>query len=279
MTPESCSIVVNNVRIAYQVSGPADGPACLLIHGWTGSTLEWATVIPALNALGWQTLAVDCPGHGASEPARAREAYTMHALADLHHDIATRQGIAPAVVLGFSMGGAIAEEYALRHPRAVSALVLLGSAGGDWVDDEAPREIEEALPIAFSAGMEALWEVRARRLYPEELQRLSDTEREARRRRFAETSAEGYVYTLYGLRDKRDTVAALSRAGLPLLIAYGERDEPSIIAAADRLHAAVPGSRRVVVPEAAHFAQRDNPGRLNAALADFLRSVRHRGAS
>jgi pimeloyl-ACP methyl ester carboxylesterase len=262
-----------NIRLAYAVSGPPDGPACILIHGWTGSIAEWSTVVGPLNALGWRTLALDCPGHGHSAAARARELYTMPALADLHYAVARVLGFPLAVVVGFSMGGAIAEEYALRHAEAVRGVVLLGSAGGDWVDDEAAADIAEALPIAFSAGMEALWEVRAQRLYPEELKRLTAEERARRRQRFAQTSPEGYTYTLYGLLAKRNTVAEMGRLGKPTLILHGEREQASIIEAAQRLHAALPASTYVVVPNAGHFAQQENPEVFNSALMHFLQRL------
>jgi pimeloyl-ACP methyl ester carboxylesterase len=260
-------VTAHGIRLAYELSGPAGGPACVLIHGWTGSIVEWAAVIRPLNDLGWRTLAIDGPGHGRSEAPAAREMYTMHALADLHHEVARVLGYSPAVVMGFSMGGAIAEEYALRHPRSVRGLVLLGSAGGDWIDEEAQAEIDEALPVAFSEGMGAVWERRARRLYPEELDRMSVEERARRREAFAATSAEGYVYTLHGLQEKRNTLGALTKLARPMLIVHGADDDASIIEAARRLHVTIPGSRYVVVPDAGHFAQDDNPDALNHGLA------------
>jgi pimeloyl-ACP methyl ester carboxylesterase len=266
-------IKAQNIRLAYAVSGPPDGPACLLIHGWTGSIAEWSTVVGPLNTLGWRTLAIDCPGHGHSAAAKARASYTMPALADLHYEVACGLGFPPTVVVGFSMGGAIAEEYALRHSETVRGIVLLGSAGGDWRDDEAAADIAEALPVAFSAGMEALWDVRAQRLYPQEWQQLTAEARAERRQRFAQTSPEGYTSTLYGLLAKRNTVAELGRLGKPTLILHGERDQASIIEAAQRLHAALPTSTYVVVPEAGHFAQQDNPEVFNSALITFLQRL------
>jgi pimeloyl-ACP methyl ester carboxylesterase len=266
-------IEARNIRLTYAVSGPPDGLACLLIHGWTGSSEEWSTVVGPLNALGWCTLAIDCPGYGHSAAARTRESYTMPALADLHYEVARVLGFPPAVVVGFSMVGAIAEEYTLHHAEAVWSVVLLGSAGGDWIDDEAAADIAEALPIAFSAGMEALWEVRAQRLYPEELQQLAAEERATRRQRFAQTSPEGYTHTLYGLLAKRNTVAEMGRLGKPILILHGEREQASIVEAAQRLHAALPASVYVVVPDAGHFAQQENPEVFNRVLTTFLQRL------
>lgn len=267
------NMIVRNIRVAYELSGPTDGLACVLIHGWTGSTEEWATVVGPLHAMGWRTLAIDCPGHGHSAASPLRTAYTMPALADLHHEVARQLGLTPAVVVGFSMGGAIAEEYALRHAADVRGIVLLGSAGGDWIDEEAEADITEALPVGFSAGMEALWEVRAKRLYPDTFYELSDEERAVRCQHFAETSPEGYIYTLYGLLDKRNTVADMAGLAKPTLIIHGDREQASIAAAAQRLHAALPTSDYVVVPDAGHFAQEDNPDAFNRELMRFLKEL------
>src|SRR2546428_9358028 len=157
-------IEARNIRLAYAVSGPPNGPACILIHGWTGSSEEWSTVVGPLNALGWHTLAIDCPGHGHSAATRARESYTMPALADLHYAVARVLGFTPAVVVGFSMGGAIAEEYTLRHAEAVRGIVRLGSAGGAWSADAA-ADMAAGLPVALSAREWALWEVPAQPVY------------------------------------------------------------------------------------------------------------------
>src|SRR5262245_54765115 len=118
-------IKATGIDVAYRLTGPRSGPACVLTHGWTGSVEEWSTVIDPLNAQGWRTLTIDGPGHGDSPAVAARAIYSMHALADLHHQAACALGGTPAVVMGFSMGGAVAEEYALRHPEAVRGLVLL----------------------------------------------------------------------------------------------------------------------------------------------------------
>ena len=135
------SITARGIRVWYEESGPVGGRSCVLIHGFTGSVAEWSTVIPMLNDLGWRTLAIDCPGHGRSASPPARDACTMHALADLHHDVAVTLGFRDAVVLGFSTGGAVAEEYALRHPNDVRALVLFGSAGRDMLSNLVDLEL------------------------------------------------------------------------------------------------------------------------------------------
>jgi pimeloyl-ACP methyl ester carboxylesterase len=244
-----------------------------MIHGWTGSIEEWSTVVGPLNDNGFRTLVMDCPGHGNSDAPEARDVYTMHALADLHYDAAKTLGVMPAVVIGFSMGGAIAEEYALRHPDDALGIVLLGSAGGDWIDSEAESDIKEALPIAFSQGMEALWEIRAKRLYPEEFKQLSEDERNKRRTHFANTSPEGYIYTLYGLLEKRNTFADMVKFGKPALIIHGEGEEESIIKSSKRLHSAIQESHYVVIPDAGHFAQCDNADAFNQELVNFLKNL------
>ena len=151
--------LVNGPKIAYALNGPDDGPCILLSHGWTGGIHEFYSVIPDLNTAGWQTLAIRMPRDETSESFSELSSYSMIALADMYYDIAERLGVVPVVVLGFSMGGAIADEFVLRHPDDARALIVLGSAGFDWVDEKAQTDIDEAEPIVFDEGMEAHYDI------------------------------------------------------------------------------------------------------------------------
>ena len=112
-----------------------DGPPVLLLHGWmTSADLNWWGAYDALVKAGYRVLAIDHRGHG-----RGLRSLLPFRLSDCAADAAAALellGAAPATVVGYSMGGAIAQLVAHDHAEVVSGLVLSGTAH-DWQD---PKE-------------------------------------------------------------------------------------------------------------------------------------------
>jgi pimeloyl-ACP methyl ester carboxylesterase len=116
--------MVKGAAVRYFVGG--DGPPLVLVHGLGGSATNWAELAPLL-ARRHRLLVPDLPGHGRSEPLPAVSGLAPYAdriVAVLRHE-----GIDEAPVVGHSLGGLIVLRLALRHPSAVSAIVLAASAG------------------------------------------------------------------------------------------------------------------------------------------------------
>jgi len=114
-----------------------DGPVVMLLHGWVANAdLNWCGAYYALAAAGYRVLAIDHRGHG-----RGLRALTPFRLTDCAGDAAAALrvlGAAPAVVVGYSMGGAIGQLMARDHLDVVSGLVLSGTAQ-HWQDPETRR--------------------------------------------------------------------------------------------------------------------------------------------
>jgi pimeloyl-ACP methyl ester carboxylesterase len=108
----------------YFVGG--EGPPLVLVHGLTGSAANWVDLAPLL-ARRYRLIAPELPGHGGSAPLPA--APNLDAYADRVRLVAEREGAVPAAYVGHSLGGLVVLRLALRHPEAVSAVVLAGSAG------------------------------------------------------------------------------------------------------------------------------------------------------
>ena len=268
---------VNGTELAYRIAGPAEGPAISMIHGYTGNTRNWALTIRPLTAAGWRTLTADNPGHGDSAAPEDLSAYTMENMADAQHGLARSLGFAPAVVAGHSMGGAIAEEYAIRHPEAVRALVLVDSAGGGprevpgWAEQRAMMAKGHA--YAREHGLEAFWEYQvANGLRPgfsdltPEMQALAKSE-------FLRTSLRGYLECGAQLGARRHTLEDLAKLTIPTLVIRGENEGPGLVQVADDLARVIPGARLEVIPGAGHSPQFEAPERFNAVLLDFLASL------
>ncbi len=115
---------VRGVRMRYFVGG--EGPPLVLVHGLSGSALNWTELAPLL-ARRRRLLLPELPGHGGSSPLPA--APNLNGYADRVRQLAALEGILPAPVVGHSLGGSIALRTALRWPDDVAAVVLAASAG------------------------------------------------------------------------------------------------------------------------------------------------------
>jgi pimeloyl-ACP methyl ester carboxylesterase len=111
-----------------RVDGPGEGPAVLLLHGWAVTAdLNWFGVYPHLA--GFRIIAPDHPGHGRGSRHGPRgHRFTLRQAADDAAAVLAVLGVRRAVVVGYSMGGAVAQLMARRHPERVAGLVLCASA-------------------------------------------------------------------------------------------------------------------------------------------------------
>jgi pimeloyl-ACP methyl ester carboxylesterase len=115
---------VKGGRIRYFVAG--DGPPLVLVHGLGGSALNWCELVPIL-APERRLILPDLPGHGGSEPLPA--VASLGAFADRVAAIAAQEEALPAPVVGHSLGAVVVLHLALRHPAAVTRMVLAAAAG------------------------------------------------------------------------------------------------------------------------------------------------------
>src|SRR5262249_43240556 len=101
-----------------------------LLHGFSGSSGDWADLVPSLRSLGRASVAVDLVGHGGTEATSDPERYTMReTVADLDRILATL-GIPRADWVGYSMGGRVALPVARAHPERVNSLALESASAG-----------------------------------------------------------------------------------------------------------------------------------------------------
>lgn len=137
------------LRLSYQVSGSAEDRALVLLAGYGRSGSSWIPWLESVGPLPFRVVLVDHRGTGGS--ARSRRPFSMATLAD---DAAAvlrdGAGDAPAIVVGDSMGGMVAQHLALRHPDLIGGLVLsASSARGDVVSPAFLR----SLPLTVAAAV------------------------------------------------------------------------------------------------------------------------------
>jgi 3-oxoadipate enol-lactonase len=135
-----------------------DGPPVMLLHGWMASgDLNWWVAYGDLREAGYRVLAIDHRGHG-----RGLRPLERFRLADCAADVAavlTRLDAAPAVVVGYSMGGAIAQLVARDHPDVASGVVLSGTSQ-HWQDPQSRRYFKTMLflGLMISVAPKLFWQ-------------------------------------------------------------------------------------------------------------------------
>ena len=134
-----------------------DGPAVMLLHGWMASAdLNWCGAYGALTEAGYRVLAIDHRGHGRG--LRPLDRFRLVDCATDAAGVLRTLDLAPAVIVGYSMGGAIAQLVARDHPDVASAVILSGTAQ-HWQDPRARRTFRTvgALGVTLSVAPRATW--------------------------------------------------------------------------------------------------------------------------
>ena len=255
------------------------GPAVLLIHGITSSSRTWRTVMPAL-AEHHTVIAPDLLGHGRS--AKPRGDYSLGGYASGLRDLMVALEIPSATVVGHSLGGGVAMQFAYQFPERVERLALVDSGGlGSEVSlvlrAATLPGAEYVLPLLASGplrgagaalgsvlgrvGLRASADVRG---MAEGFESLGDG---AARRAFVHTARS--VIDPAGQRvDATDRLYLAEH--VPSLIVWGDRDRMIPVQHGRDAHELMPGSRLEVFAGAGHFPFNDDPERFVAVLADFI---------
>jgi pimeloyl-ACP methyl ester carboxylesterase len=274
LTPKEMTL--HGHRVSYRRGG--QGPALLLLHGITNSSQTWEGVAPWLVDR-FTLIAPDLLGHG--ESATPRGDYSLGAHASGARDVLTALGIERATVVGHSLGGGIAMQFAYQFPERCERLVLVSSGGlGRDVHlllrAASLPGADYVLPALTSAGLLGVGRgvgglLRLLRMPPGE-------DVEVLARGFASLdnagSRQAFLHTVRAVIEPGgQRVSAQDRLGLaallPTLIVWGERDSIIPVAHGAAAHAAMPGSRFEVFPDAGHMPHDADPERFATLLTEF----------
>lgn len=258
---------VDGARLHYVEAGT--GEPVVLIHGLGASTFTFRHTIPEL-AQRYRVVAIDLRGFGYSD--RSEADYSLETQADLVARAMERLGIARAVVAGHSMGGAVAQRLALRHPARVERLVLVDSATDhEWGNGR--RRARLMRPFAPMLSAAAYGRRVRRRIMRAEVHDpafvTDDIVEEFTRSRKVKGSARVMTQLLTADRF-RDEPVAVERIQQPTLVLWGEHDRLTKTAHGEELARRLPNARLVWVPGAGHLPLEEQPEFSNRALLSFL---------
>lgn len=259
---------VAGLRIAYERAG--QGPPLVLLHGFVGDGPgTWRHQIDALSDE-FTVVAWDGPGSGrSSDPP---ETFRLSDYADCLAGFVDALGLARPHVAGLSFGGALALELYRRHPAIPRTLVLAGAYAG-WAGSLPPEVTEQRLRLSLQ-----LSDLPPAQLLDAMLPSMfSNTAPAERAEEFAVSMSEFHPT---GFRAMARACAAadlremLRDIDVPTLLLYGDEDVRAPLTVGEDLHAAIPGSRLVVMPGVGHLSSVEAAERFNSEVRGFLQEPR-----
>jgi pimeloyl-ACP methyl ester carboxylesterase len=278
--PQLRRLTLHGHRIAYRQAG--SGPALVLIHGITSSSATWERVMAQL-ARHFTVIAPDLVGHGESDKPRGD--YSLGAHASTIRDLMLVLGHERASIVGHSLGGGIAMQFAYQFPERCERLALIDSGGLGRDVNVLLRAAtlpgaEFVLPLLAATRLLDAGRLAGRLLGGLGLRARTDIEEIARgHATLSDAEARAaFVHTLRSVVEPGgQRVDASNRlylsAHIPFLLVWGEHDSVIPVAHARSAHEQIATSRLEVFERSGHFPQLDEPHRFIEVLVDFIEST------
>ncbi len=277
----SRTVRIHGHDVSYRMAG--EGPTVLLIHGIAGSSTTWRAVMPAL-AEHYTVIAPDLLGHGQS--AKPRGDYSLGAYASGIRDLLTVLEKERVTLVGHSLGGGVAMQFAYQFPEWAERLVLVASGG-------LGKEVSPLLKAVTLPGAEYVLplllhpRIREAAEWPGTVAKRvgwhpgvnltevwrSYTTLTDRHAQMAFVNTVRSVIDVAGQRVSAHDRLYLASA-VPTLIVWGDHDRIIPVAHAYRAAEAIPGARLEILEGAGHFLPWRDADRFLAVLEDFLKSTK-----
>lgn len=262
---------INNAQIYYETAG--QGIPFVMIHAGVADSRQWNNEF-AFFARDHRVLRYDMRGYGKSEPVDGEFSH----MSDLISLLDTLEFHAPLVMMGCSMGGGLAMDFALTQPSSVRALIMVGSApSGLELDVPTPAKFAEA-EKAFEAGdLDRVAEVETQ-IWFDGMGRTPEQVNPVMRKLCYEMNRKALDNEVrqLGKRLPNTETPAFDRLAdlkIPVLVIVGAHDTPYILAAADYMVEKLQSARKVTIEDAAHLPNMDQPQEFQEIVKTFLKSL------
>ncbi|NKQ36854.1 MAG: alpha/beta fold hydrolase [Chloroflexi bacterium] len=248
-------VTIGKQQIYYELSGqPAEKPFLLLIHGAGGSHLDWPEELRHLPDTA--VITPDLPGHGRTPPPAHS---TITAYADDIQVFIEKLGLAQVIVAGHSMGGAIAQELAIRGVPQLVGLVLVGTGAKLRVSPALLEMLETDFVTAVAAVPQYAFAPNA-----------PDSLRQAHQSRLAQNDA-AVVYGDFAACDVFDVREQLGQISVPTLVISGSEDVMTPSKYGRYLADHIPHAEFVLIENAGHMMALEQPDEVaTAVIRQFL---------
>jgi pimeloyl-ACP methyl ester carboxylesterase len=258
---------VNGISLNYKVHG--DGEPLVMVMGFGGPRLGWFHQIRAFRKY-YRVVTFDNRGIGGTD--KPKESFTLETMMEDTLGLMEHLGIDRAHVLGYSLGGMIAQELAIRHPERVSKLILASTVSttrqlspelreklglGEEFSDEEARQVDpmKAMGFLISMSFNKWW---YRTFLPAMVPVMSLL-------RWSK-GLKGQKDAVVGL----DTADRLPRIQAPTMVMVGTKDKVTPPEASEEMASGIPGAKLVKVAGGAHGYALEMRKEFNKEVLDFL---------
>jgi len=235
--------------------GGSGGLPVLFVHSYAGNTAHWDAALMHLRR-NRRAVALDMRGHGTSDAPRSND-YAINGLADDVAAVADELQLDRFVLVGHSLGGMVAADYAGRHPERVAGLVLLATPGKS--PPELAQKTMASLENDYDDTMQPYWDSMTQGARPSVKRRLDDSMRQVQRE-----ATKALVGAMFA-NDPLPSLAAYT--GPKMIIDTPHGDGPSA------LYRQAPQIPRQLITGTSHWPQLDEPEKVNTALDAFLANM------
>lgn len=251
-------------RLARCVDGPHDAPVLVLLHAIATHSGLWLPQLGPWSSR-WRVVRIDLPGHGGSEPPVG--APTLAGYAAQVRDVLDELVVERAAFVGLSLGGMVAQAFALAFPQRVGALVLAHTSART---EPAVRELwQRRLEHFESFGLDAQVSPTLDRWFTRAFAAASPLTLAWIAGQIGATSPAGYEAAIHAIQ-QLDHHSRLGEIAVPTLVIAGDADTAVSPAAAGALAAEIPGAELVVLPDAAHLGNVQQPVIFAETVGSFL---------
>jgi len=253
---------INGIDLYYEISGQQDGPPILLSNSLASTLHMWDPQMPAFEAH-YKVIRYDSRGHGKS--AAPEGPYSIEMLVDDALGLLDHLGIDKTDFCGLSKGGMVGQMLATRHPNRVAKVVLCDT--GCYMGP--PEMWEGRIEAASTNGMAGVVDATIQRWLTEPFQKRDPATVEKIRDMILNTPVPGFVGCSRAIQamDQRETIRAITA---PTLVLVGADDPATTPEKAREIHERIAGSTLVILEDAAHLANMEQPEAFDDAVLGFL---------
>lgn len=260
-------VQANGITINYEVAGPEGAPVVTMSHSLAANLEMWRPQVEALEDR-YRVVCYDTRGHGGSDAPDGD--YSLDDLAEDTRQFLAALGIERTHFVGLSMGGMIGQTLALSHPEIFQSLSLCDTSSR--VPPEAAAAWEERIGVVREKGMDPMVDGTIERWFTARFRAEREDAVAPVREMILGTPPAGYAGCCEAIKNL-NLIDEISAIDVPTLVMVGADDQGTPVAASEAINQRIAGSRLVVLDDAAHLSNIEQPAAFSAALADFIDGV------